>query len=1263
MKKILGLDLGTTSIGWSLVKQSEDEKFHIKGMGVRIIPLTVDESSGFSKGNGYSKNAERTTKRGIRRSQFRYKLRKQFLIEAFNKLNMMPDKKLFQLSALELYGLHDKAVKEQISLQELARIFFHLNQKRGYKSNRKTKEDGDKTTGDSKSKENVDDKIEIKKKKKGLLDEIKEREEFVKDQTVGQYFYKELLDNPFYRIKEEVFMRKSYENEFDLIWEVQKQFYPEVLNELNRKLIRDEIIYYHRPLKSQKGLVSLCAFESRKYISKKNGIEKEVLGGPKVIPKSSPLFQVSKIWQELNNIVIRRLYSNKKKSDSQFGFDNDNKRSLTLDEKKILFKLLNTGAKLASKQILKEIGFKSDHDDYEINIRKNKNLETNRTLTQIIEVFKKLGFENEELIKFDLEIEPSQKIDKTTGEVSERLVVKDTFEKQPLYQLWHILYSVDDTDKLLKTLQLKFNLPENVAIALSNLDFTTSGYGEMSAAAIRKILPYLFSGDMYSIACSKAGYNHSNSETTEEKNVRALIDKLELYPKNSLRQPIVEKIINQVINLVNEIIDEKNGFVTKEERLASDRFEIRIELARDLKQSAEERDETDKRNRAEKARHDKITKILIEHGISRVSKNDIERYKLWEEFEGVSPYEPHKKICLSELFNQVSGVLYDIEHIIPKSKIFDDAFSNKTIAPRRLNSDKGNNTAYDFMKSRSEAELHDYIEFLKKHHYKKDGISKTKLNKLMMPESKIPDDFISRQMNETRFISKEVRNLLKNVCRNVYSSTGTITSRLRHLWGWDDVLMNLQIDKYRTIEQTEWITYVNNGQEHKIERIKDWTKRDDHRHHAIDALSIACTQQGFIQRISSLNAEHTRNEIKEDIKNSRYNEKLSLLEKYLINQKPFDTATVQTHAAQILISFKSGKKLFSKSKNKIKNGKKIIEVRESIIPRGKLHEETVYGKIKRYKKIKLSTRFTIADLKSISELKTREKVEAHLMNFNNDPKKAFSSKELEKFKQVYGFDEVTIFETEAVVKYPLNKEFKAEYLKDIVDEGIKKIVSNHLEKFENNPKLAFTADKKVWYNEERGIAITRVRCKTGLTSLKSLHTNALGEPIDFVKSGNNHHIAIYRDEKGNFHENSVSFSEAFERKLNDLPVIVKNPKQTWDAILITGFDNQKILGNIPNENLEFVASLQQNEMFIIGLTETELSEAIDVKNYSLISKFLYRVQNIATKQYIFRHHLETKDLRDSNARATKQLIQLSPSSFKAIKVKLNSLGNIIKVGE
>jgi CRISPR-associated endonuclease Csn1 len=1269
MKKILGLDLGSSSIGWALIQEPENdsEQFGIVGMGVRIIPLSKDENDEFSKGNAISKNASRTLKRGARRGMHRYKMRKERLKELLTSLNMMPDSALFKLSALELYNLRNRGINEQLTLKEFGRILFHLNQKRGYKSNRKANNEEEindvgKTADTNSDVEGLTKKI----KKKGYLDLIADREFLIEknEQTIGQYFYNELLKNNFFRIKENIFMRKSYEKEFNKIWIKQQLYYPTILTEEIKNTIRDEIIYYHRPLKSQKGLVSVCEFEGKFFKDKRSDYTKEIFSGPKVAPKSSPLFQVSKIWQELNNIEITsfKALKNKFQLETDSEFNEYGKRYLTQSEKEILFEKLNWGDKISPKNILTLLGYKSGFNEFKINLRNEKFMEGNRTLSSIKKVLDQYGgYDND--LKFKLEIEDSGRPDKETGEMLHRL--KDSFVDEPLYRLWHVLYSIDDPEELIKVLVTKWKYSPELAKDLTKIDFQKSGYGNMSSRALRNILPFLMNGMNYSDACEMAGYNHSNSMTKAQNEARALIDKIELYPKNSLRQPVVEKIINQVINLINDLIDEKNGFVSSEERNAKNKFEIRVELARDLRQSAEERNKSFKQNSDMDKKHKSIIEELTPL-LGSVSRRDIERYKLWKEFECVSPYEPTKVISLKEVFNKVEGVLYDIEHIIPKSRLFDDSFSNKTICPRALNSGstgKNQNTAFDFMKLQGEETFNTYVEFIKKHLYKKDGISKSKFNKLMMPVDKIPDDFINRQLQETRFISKEVRSLLEQVCRNVFATTGSVTSRLRDLWGWNDVLMNLQMEKYKSLGLTHRKEYRSNGQTHIVERINDWSKREDQRHHAIDALTVACTKQGFIQRINSINSQHTRDEIFATIENTNYSEKLSLLDKYLLKQKPFDTEKVLVETDKILISYKAGKRVASKSKNTIKTGKEQF-IQSTLTPRGFLHKETVYGQIKQFEKIKLTTRFN--RLNDIVDSSIKEQVTDYLQLHDNDPRKAFNSKGLSKFEEQYKYTDVTLFKQEYVVKYKLNGDFKEKDIESIVDSGVRRKVKSHLKFHGNNPKIAFNTENTVWFNEEKKISIKSVRCRTGLNDLQALHKNSAGDSIDFVSTSNNHHIAIYRGGNGKLHENVVTFWDAFERKKSGLPVIVINPKETWDRILSSGFDNQTIMKNLPKEDWIFINSLQQNEMFVFGMNRQALEHAIINREFEKISKNLYRIQKLSESDYYFRFHLETQVddkfegvKNESLSMKIGKMIRIrSLNNMTGIKVKINKLGRI-----
>lgn len=288
MKKILGLDLGTNSIGWAVVNADENEKpISIESMGSRIVPLTADDTNEFTKGNAISKNQSRTEKRTARKGYDRYQLRRNKLTLELRKLNMLPDEQLIKLQPLELWQLRANAATEghKLTLPEIGRVLYHINQKRGYKH--------------AKSDESADTK------QKAYVAEVNARYAMIKErkQTIGHFFAEKLKENEIetskgklytYRIKEQVFPRRAYEAEFDQIMECQKVFYPDVLTNEEINILRNEIIFYQRKLKSCKHLVSLCEFEKREY---KNKDGKIVIDGPKVAPKSSPLFQVCKIWE------------------------------------------------------------------------------------------------------------------------------------------------------------------------------------------------------------------------------------------------------------------------------------------------------------------------------------------------------------------------------------------------------------------------------------------------------------------------------------------------------------------------------------------------------------------------------------------------------------------------------------------------------------------------------------------------------------------------------------------------------------------------------------------------------------------------------------------------------------------------------------------------------------------------------------------------------------------------------------------------------
>ncbi|WGU68105.1 HNH endonuclease domain-containing protein [Capnocytophaga canimorsus] len=274
---------------------------------------------------------------------------------------------------------------------------------------------------------------------------------------------------------------------------------------------------------------------------------------------------------------------------------------------------------------------------------------------------------------------------------------------------------------------------------------------------MRKIYPYI-KENKFSTACELAGYRHSkHSLTKEENDNRVLKDSLEILKKNSLRQPVVEKILNQMINLVNALLKK---YRTENPNFKFD--EIRIELARELKKNAEERANMTANINKAKTEHEKIIKILkSEFGLPNPTRNDIIRYLLYEELKanGYKDLYMNEYIEKQDLFTKN----IDIEHIIPKSRVFDDSFSNKTLSFRKTNLDKGERTAFDYMESKFGADkLEEYVARVEDL-YKNNIISKAKYQKLLKKESEIGDGFVERDLRETQYIAKKSqRNTFAN---------------------------------------------------------------------------------------------------------------------------------------------------------------------------------------------------------------------------------------------------------------------------------------------------------------------------------------------------------------------------------------------------------------------------------------------------------------------------------------------------------------------
>lgn len=1155
MKKILGLDLGSSSVGWAIIEENSDEQNKIIDIGCRIIPLSVDDSNQFSKGKTITKNSDRTLKRTQRKGYDRYQLRRGNLLQMLKKCGMMYDSSLIGLKPLELWGIRARAAKEEISLQELGRVLMHLNQKRGYRSSK-----GD-DYGDKKQSEYLQ---AIAARHKEIIEQ---------NMTIGEFFYNKLLADSSFRCKEQIFPRAAYVDEFDRIMSVQKRYNSAVLTDDVIDEIRNKIIYYQRPLKSCKHLVALCEMEAREMMVG----DKVVMVGPKVAPRSAPLSQVCRIWESINNIVVENRLREE--------------YAISLEQKQAIFDFLNVNDCLKEKDLFKILGI-AKNSGWRADKAVTNGLKGNFTRIAIAKALK--GVENrEQLLYFNDELNGAGYIDEETGEI----VVNEKEKHLNLYELWHTLYSISDQKELKSVLRKKYGIENEDALErLCKLDFVKMGYANKSSKAMRRILPYLKQGYKYAVASSLAGYKET-SLTKEENEQRELLAQIKPIAKGELRQPVVEKILNQMINVVNALMAKYGKF-----------DEIRVELARELKQSRAEREDSTKAINENEAKNKKYAERIKEYGLSPTLSR-VKKYKMWEETSETCIY--CGKVVDAVQFLQ--GFEVEVEHIIPKSLLFDDSFSNKVCACRACNKEKNNRTAYDYMKSKGEVEFQSYVDRVNDL-YKQRKISKTKYNKLLMPATEIPDDFINRELRETQYISKKAKEILNSVCHNVVATSGSVTDFLRHIWGYDKVLHNLNLPQYRKGGLTERVEVSHAGQTYIEERIIGWSKRLDHRHHAIDALVIACTKQGYIQQLNNLSSLKDIPFESFEKQGVQHREKMSKLQRYIDAQPHFTTAEVQSAVENILVSFKAGKRVTTPGKRYVhRGGKRILVQRGVLVPRGALSEESVYGCIKQPQTDKKG------NLKYVDEY---------------------------------------------VIKYPLSA-IDAKCLKDVVDKGIRDIIDKRLKEYDGNAKNAFAEPLL----DHRGCVIKSVRCRTGLKAVAPVRYNDNGEAVAFVKPGNNHHVAVYADKDGALSEHIVTFWNAVERKKYGVPVVVENTDDLWENI--TDDMNENFIAQLPARGLSLKYSMQLNEMFVLGMSDDEFADAVRICDYKTLSKHLYRVQKLAAKYYVFRHHLETSvddkfngEKDEAKSMAMGKFIRVTSinalKKWNPCKVKISLIGKIVK---
>jgi CRISPR-associated endonuclease Csn1 len=1036
-------------------------------------------------------------------------------------------------------------------------------------------------------------------------------------QTVGTYIYNNLLQKPNQKIRGKLVRtieRKFYKEELKQILRKQIELQPELFssdlyNDCLRELYRNneahqltlskrdfvhlflnDIIFYQRPLKSQKSSIGNCLLESRKYKDEKGNEKIQYL---KAVPKSNPYYQEFRIWQWLYNLKI---------------YKKENDVDVTLDFIDSIEAFENLFTFLKTK---KEV----DHEDILKHFFESKKLTTKEIKAEIAKyrwnyVYDSLKNESKKYPCNETGYEIRRRLEKVVN-------ISDNFLTSEIEQhLWHIIYSVTDKnefEKALKSFAKKYELDENSFLEnFRKFPPFKSEYGSYSEKALKKLLPLLRIGKYWNwnlidtrtkdrISKIITGeYDEEIKKRVREKAIHfteqnnfqglqlwlaqyiiydrhteaALVDKwksvidlekyLEEFKQHSLRNPIVEQVVTETLRVVKDIwVKYGNG--------AENYFnEIHIELGREMKNTAEDRKQITnqilenentnirikalimelKENSDDKLPVENVRPYspmqqealkIYEDGIlnssieipddiikisktAQPSKSELQRYKLWLEQRYRSPYTG-KMIPLNRLFTDD----YQIEHIIPQSRYFDDSFSNKVICEAAVNQLKDNQLGLEFIKNHYEQIIEtgkgyevkifnedEYKNFVKQHYDR----NRSKRSKLLLEE--IPDKMIERQLNDTRYISKFISNVLSNIVRadknddginskNIIPSNGKITSTLKQDWGFNDVWNELIIPRFERMNQlTNSKNYTTWNETHQkflptvpLNISKGFQKkRIDHRHHALDALVIACASK---DHMNYLNNESANKKGTNDKGGLRYDLKHKLCFKTKpddkgnykwIFKKPWDTITQDTREVleKIVVSFKQNLRVINKTSNQYekfveKNGKKVKELvtqikGDSWAIRKSMHKDTVSGEVK-----------------------------------------------LDRIKVPKG-------KLLTATRKSINTSFDLNMIKSITDTGIQKILINYLASKNDNPELAFSPEgieemnKNIYiYNDNKPHQpIYKVRIFELGSKFRLGQTGNKKTKFVEAAKGTNLFFAIYQDENGKRNYDTIPLNEVIEHQ-------------------------------------------------------------------------------------------------------------------------------------
>ena len=817
-----GLDVGTNSLGWSVLALREQDgkmlPYRVVDAGSRIF------SDGRDVKSKATLKADRRIARSARRRRDRFKQRQVFLINELQKAGLLPaDTEVMKnLQQLDPLALRTGALTKKLPAHHIGRALFHLNQRRGFKSNRKDRSE-EATSGrvsnsvrllleqmgliapllseDEYKKLSREDKKRVRREeannRKLALQQLAEN----KTLTYGSFLWKRHQEGKPTRARPgagdtgklyEVYpQRELYEDEFNKIWDAQASCYPELMGDSVRQRIHTAI-FTQRPLKSQEpGKCVYLPDEDRTF-------------------RAMPGFQRYRMLQELNNLewtIGGRKYRL---------LGNRDARDAILEMLETVSTQRGTVVWSKMKNLLKKMELVEGDFAFNFETPKRKGLEGNLT-SNVMQDDDHVGADwhtwslerQDEFIAVILDDE------QTDDEVRTCLMEKFELSEYAAANCMNARLP-DGTANL--SLQAARWISQKMhddmlgqaqaveAVAAENRAFVNPFTRAREGALLRR-LPY------YGEAFQDGRHIIPGDRNPEDRD-----DELKYF--GGVTNPTVHIALNQIRHVVNELIDRYGR-----------PHSIAVELGRDLPAGQQQRRELENKQNIYQKDNERLDGILRENGQTPTRDNRL-RLLLWEELDN----DPIGRRCpfsganigIADLFNGRA----EIEHLIPFSVSLDDSRANKVLCTRQANRDKGQNAPFEAFGHSpgiyTWGEISARAQRLpnqKQWRFQEDALQ------IWYRDCA---DFSERHLNDTRYIGRLTKEYLENICpfNKIDVVTGRLTALLRAHWSLNSVLRNLR--------------NRNEAEDEKNKKI-----RDDHRHHAIDAIVIGMTTRSLLQKVST----------------------------------------------------------------------------------------------------------------------------------------------------------------------------------------------------------------------------------------------------------------------------------------------------------------------------------------------------------------------------------------------------------------------------